>query len=158
MRASMAALLGVASMGAATPPPASLDAEGVDAWRRAHIDATGWTLVHADGAALSYARAGGPDGLRPDKDGVVKIDVRREYYRPVRLGPQASRSNYQVWLVDCEGRRLKVAAMSFYAQNNMKGSGFRKDGAESSWSVVPEGSQDTPLFDRICASQAPARP
>ena len=157
MRASVAALLGAASMGAATPPPASLDAQGVDAWRRTHIEANGWTLMHADGAALSYARA--TDGsLAPDKDGVLKVDVRREYYRPVRLGPQASRSNYQVWLVDCEGRRLKVAAMSFYAQNNMKGSGFRKDGAESSWSAVPEGSQDSPLFDRICASQAPARP
>lgn len=157
MRAVAAALLGAASMGAATPPPASLDARGVDAWRRAHIDAMGWTLMHADGAALSYARAA--DGvLAPDKDGVVRIDVRREYYRPVRLGPQASRSNYQVWLVDCEGRRLKVASMSFYAQNNMKGSGFRKDGSESSWSAVPEGSQDSPLFDRICASHVHARP
>lgn len=157
MRARVAALLGVAAMGAATPPPASLDAPGVDAWRRAHIDAAGWTLMHADGAALSYARPA-DSSLAPDKDGVVKVDVRREYYRPVRLGPQTSRSNYQVWLIDCEGRRLKVAAMSFYAQNNMKGSGFRKDGAESSWSAVPEGSQDSPLFDRICASQAPARP
>ena len=56
----------------------------------------------------------------------------------------------------CEGRRLKVTAMSFYAQNNMKGSGFRKEGEEASWSAVPEGGQDSPVFDRICA--APARP
>ena len=151
MRNGAAALRGVAAMGAAaTPPPASLDAKGVDAWRRAHIEADGWTLIHADGAALSYARAT-TGSLAPDKDGAIKVDVRREYYRPVRLGPQASRSNYQSWLVDCEGRRLKVTAMSFYAQNNMKGSGFRKEGAEAAWSAVPEGSQDSPVFDRICA-------
>ena len=111
--------------------------------------------MHADGVALSYARAGGPDGLQPDADGVLRIDVRREYYRSVRLGPKASRSNYQAWLVDCEGRRLKVTAMNFYAQNNMKGSGFRKEDLEPSWTAVPAEADDSPLFDRICASQAP---
>lgn len=146
------------ALAAAPPPPATLDAAGIDAWRRAHIEGDGWTLMHADGAALSYARAGGPDGLAPDKDGVLRIDVRREYYRPVRLGPQASRSNYQAWLVDCEGRRLKVTAMNFYAQNNMKGSGFRKEGLEPGWTGMPAEAQDSPLFDRICASAQAARP
>jgi hypothetical protein len=162
MRGVAAALVGVALAGAgspvtaaAVPPPATLDAKGVDAWRRAHIDGAGWVLMHADGAALSYARPSGDGGLKPDKDGVLKIDVRREYYRAVRLGPQASRSNYQVWQVDCEGRQLKVTAMTFYAQNNMKGSGFRKAAAESSWTPMAPEAQDSPLFDRICASQTP---
>lgn len=164
MRMAAAALIGAVlgagqAMGATPPPPASLDAQGVDAWRRAHIVAEGWTLMHADGAALSYARAGGPDGLRADADGVLKVDVRREYYRPVRLGPQASRSNFQAWLVDCEGRRLKVTGMTFYVQNNLKGGGFRKDGSEATWTGMPPEAQDSPLFDRICASQPPqARP
>lgn len=141
--------------GATPPPPATMDARGVDAWRQAYIQADGWTLMHADGAALSYARAGGPEGLKPDASGVMKIDVRREYYRPVRLGPQSSRSNYQAWLVDCEGRRLKVTGMTFYVQNNMKGGGFRKDGSDATWTGMPPEAQDSPLFDRICASQPP---
>ncbi len=143
---------------AAPPAPATLDAQGIDAWRRTYIEGDGWTLMHADGAALSYARAGGPDGLRPDQDGVLRIDIRREYYRSVRLGPKASRSNYQAWLVDCEGRRLKVTAMNFYAQNNMKGGGFRKEDLEPSWTAVPAEAQDSPLFDLICASTQAARP
>jgi hypothetical protein len=162
MRKLVAALAGAVlagagspASGASAPAPVRLDAQGIDAWRREHIDGDGWTLMHADGAALSYARAGGPDGLQPDKDGVLRIDVRREYYRSVRLGPKASRSNFQAWLVDCEGRRLKVTAMNFYAQNNMKGSGFRKEDLDSSWTAVPAETQDSPLFDRICAAQSP---
>jgi hypothetical protein len=162
MRTVVAALAGAVLAGpaaAAAPPPATLDAQGIDAWRRAHIEGDGWTLMHADGAALSYARAGGPDGLRPDQDGVLRIDVRREYYRPVRLGPQASRSNYQAWMIDCEGRRLKITAMTFYAQNNMKGGGFRKTNeAADAWTAVPAEARDSPLFDRICASTQAARP
>lgn len=146
------AAAGSLAAAAPAPQPARLDAESIDAWRRAHIDGEGWTLVHADGAALSYARPGGPDGLRPDRDGVLRIDVRREYYRPVRLGPRASRSNYQAWLVDCDGRHLRVTAMNFYAQNNMKGSGFRKEALEPSWTPAP--AETRPVFDRICASQA----
>ena len=94
MRTVVVALAGAMLVGAgspaaaAAPVPATLDPQGIDAWRRAHIEGEGWTLMHADGAALSYARAGGPDGLRPDQNGVLRIDVRREYYRPVRLGPQ----------------------------------------------------------------------
>lgn len=137
---------------AATPPPATMDAKGIDAWRQAHIDtAGGWLLMHADGSALSYA--GGPNGLATDKDGFLRVDVRREYYKAVRLGPQASRSNLQTWTLDCELRRLRVTAMNFYVQNNMKGGGFRKTAEEPSWTIIGQDKNDSPVFDRICAAR-----
>jgi hypothetical protein len=139
-----------ASKGAA-PPPATMDAKGIDDWRKAHIEtAGGWALLFADGAALSYA--GGPNGVVRDKDGFLQVDIRREYYKTVRLGPQASRSNLQTWLLDCDARRVRVTAMNFYVLNNMKGNGFRKSAEEASWAAVDPS--DFPLVDRICAAAA----
>ena len=143
----LAAVL-AATHGHAQKPPATLDAKGIDAWRLANIDAEGWALMHADGAALSYAR-GSPV---KEADGTFPIEVRREYYRPVRLGPRPSRSNYQTWIVDCELRRVKVTAMNFYVLNNMKGDGFRKANEAASWTLLPPEDPDSPLLDRICAS------
>ena len=143
----------VSSMAHAQKPPQTLDAKGIDAWRVANIQADGWTLIHADGAALSYAR----HAAEKDPDGFLNIEVRREYYKPVRLGPLPSRSNYQTWLVDCELRRLKVTAMNFYALNNMKGDGFRKAAERASWTTVAPEAQDSPVFERICASVTAAR-
>ena len=135
-------------------PPATMDAKGVDAWLRTYIQADGWTLIHADGEAVSYAR--GTDGLKADENGLLRAEVRREYYKPVRMGPSASRSNYQTWLLDCDLRRYRVTAMSFYQQNNLKGSGFRKTAEAPAWINLGEGSAESPVFDRICAS-APAK-
>lgn len=134
-------------------PPATMDAKGIDAWRVANIQADGWALMHADGSALSYVRRSGEAG----EDGTLRVEVRREYYKPVRLGPMPSRSNFQTWLVDCELRRLKVTAMNFYALNNMKGAGFRKSAEGASWTTIPAEAQDSPLFERICASVTAAR-
>jgi hypothetical protein len=148
----LAIVMGAPALAAPPPPPATMDARGIDAWREAHIDAAGdWLLMHADGSALSYA--GGPNGLSTDKDGFLRVDVRREYYRPVRVGPQASRSNLQTWVLDCELRRLRVTAMNFYVQNNMKGGGFRKTAEEPSWITIAEENNNSPVFDRICASR-----
>ena len=130
-------------------PPATMDAKGIDAWRQANIQAEGgWVLMHADGAALTYA--GGPNGVTADKDGFRHVEVRREYYRPVRLGPQPSRSNLQSWVVDCELKRLRITGMNFYAQNNMKGNGFRKSAEEASWAAADPS--EIPIIDRICAA------
>ncbi len=140
--------LALAARGAAAPPVA-MDAKGIDAWRQANIHADGgWALLHADGAALTYA--GGPNGVRADKDGFLHVDVRREYYKPVRLGPQPSRSNLQSWVVDCELKRLRITGMNFYAQNNMQGNGFRKAADEAGW--APVEVSDMALVDRICAA------
>jgi hypothetical protein len=146
----LAAGLGAWAAAGQAPPPASLDAKGVDDWRKANIQAEGWVLLHADGAALSYG--GGPNGVRPDKDGFLHADVRREYYRTVRVGPGPSRSNLQTWVLDCELRRLRVTSMNFYALNNLQGTGFRKSAEEASWTTLDAGSQNTPEFDRICAA------
>jgi hypothetical protein len=135
------------------PPPASLDAKGIDDWRKANIQADGWVLLHADGAALSYA--GGPNGVRADADGFLHADLRREYYKAVRLGPAPSRSNLQTWVLDCELRRLRVIGMNFYPLNNLQGTGFRKAADEAAWITLDTGSQNTPEFDRICAAAPP---
>jgi hypothetical protein len=137
------------AINAAAAPPATMDAKGVDEWRQANIQAEGgWVLMHADGAALTYA--GGPNGVTADEDGFRHVDVRREYYKPVRLGPQPSRSNLQSWVVDCELKRLRITGMNFYAQNNMKGNGFRKSADEAGW--APVEASDMALVDRICAA------
>jgi hypothetical protein len=157
MRGGAAAILmlGLATATqSAAAPPATMDAQGIDAWRKANIQADGgWALLHADGAALSYA--GGPNGVRADKDGFLHVDVRREYYRPVRLGPQPSRSNLQSWVVDCELKRLRITGMNFYAQNNMQGNGFRKSADEVGW--APVEASDMALVDRICAAAPKSR-
>jgi hypothetical protein len=157
MRGGAAAILtlGLAmATGSAAAPPAAMDAQGIDAWRKANIRTEGgWALLHADGAALSYA--GGPNGVRADKDGFLHVDVRREYYRPVRLGPQPSRSNLQSWVVDCELKRLRITGMNFYAQNNMQGNGFRKSADEAGWAAVE--ASDMALVDRICAAAPKSR-
>jgi hypothetical protein len=141
-----------ASAALAAPSPATMDAKGIDEWRQQHIDAAGgWLLMHADGSALSYA--GGPNGLTTDKDGFLRVDVRREYYKPVRVGPQASRSNLQTWVLDCEARRLRVTSMNFYVQNNMKGGGFRRAAEAPSWAAIAQDNNDKPVFDRICAAR-----
>jgi hypothetical protein len=70
----LAAVLG-ATGAQAQKPPASLDAKGIDAWRAANIQADGWTLMHADGAALSYARR----SAEPAEEGSLRVEVRREY-------------------------------------------------------------------------------
>lgn len=130
-------------------PPATMDAKGIDAWRKATVDdAGGWALMHADGAALSYA--GGPNGVAPDKDGFLHVDVRREYYKMVRLGPQPSRSNLQTWVIDCEFKRLRKTSMNFYSLSNMKGTGFRKSADEASWAAADPS--EIPIVDRICAA------
>ena len=142
-----------ASAAHAQKPPETMDAKGIDAWRLANIEADGWTLIHADGAALSYAR----QAAERDPEGYRRIEVRREYYRPVRLGPMPSRSNYQSWTVDCELRRVKVTAMNFYARNNMRGEGFRKAADKAAWTAIAPEAQDSPVFERICASLTAAR-
>ena len=109
---------------------------------------------YADGAALSYA--GGPNGVTADKDGFLHVDVRHEYYRPVRLGPMPSRSNLQSWVVDCELKRLRITGMNFYAQNNMQGNGFRKSADEASWAPVDPSNLD--LIGRICAAAPKPNP
>ena len=140
--------LALATRGAAAPP-ATMDAKGIDAWRMANIEAEGgWALMHADGAALTYA--GGPNGVRADQDGFLHVDVRREYYKPVRLGAQPSRSNLQSWVVDCELKRLRITSMNVYAQNNMKGNGFRQSADEAGW--APVEPSDMAVVDRICAA------
>ena len=154
LAAAVAAML-CGAWQAAPRPPATLDAVGIDAWRIAHIKADGWALLHADGVALSYA--GGPSGLVRDKDGLLHVDVRREYYKPVRLGREPSRSNQQSWVVDCGGRRLKVLSMAFYSANNLGGTGFRQQAEDTAWIPVEPNSQTSPLFDRLCAA-APAKP
>lgn len=143
-------ILGLALAGpGVAAAPAAMDAKAIDEWRMANIEAQGgWALLHADGAALTYA--GGPNGVRADKDGFLHLDVRREYYKPVRLGPQPSRSNLQSWVVDCELKRLRITGMNFYAQNNMKGNGFRKSADEVGWAAVEPS--DVALVDRICAA------
>jgi hypothetical protein len=147
-----AAALGVTGAHA-QKPPATMDAKGIDAWRLANIEADGWTLMHADGDALSYVRRAADKA----EDGSLRVDVRREYYKAVRLGPMPSRSNFQTWLVDCELRRVKVTAMNFYALNNLKGDGFRKASEAVSWTTVSPQAQDSPVFERICASVTAAR-
>ena len=137
----------------AQKPPETMDARGIDAWRVANIKADGWTLVHADAAALSYAR----HAAEKDPEGHLRIEVRREYYKPVRLGPMPSRSNYQTWTVDCELRRMKVTEMNFYALNNMRGDGFRKAADKASWSSIAPEAEDSPVFERICAPATAAR-
>ena len=134
-------------------PPASLDARGIDDWRREHIQAEGWALLHADGAALSYA--GGPSGVSADKDGFLHVDVRREYYKSQRLGPADSRSNLQTWVIDCDQKRLRITAMNFYSLNNMKGTGFRKSADEAVW--APVDPSESPLVERICAAAPKSR-
>lgn len=149
--AALAPTLAFAAFAAgAAPPPETMDAAGIDAWRQTHIDtAGGWLLMHADGKALSYA--GGPNGVKVDQNGFLQVDVRREYYKPARLGPQASRSNLQTWILDCELRRLRVTAMNFYVQNNMKGGGFRKTAEAPAWITITD--DQSPVFDRICAAR-----
>jgi hypothetical protein len=142
-----------ASAAFAQKPPETLDAKGIDAWRLANIDADGWTLMHADGEALSYARR----AAEKDPEGYLRIEVRREYYKPVRLGPMPSRSNYQTWVVDCELRRMKVVGMNFYALNNMRGDGFRKSADKASWTSIAPEAGDSPVFERICAPVSAAR-
>ena len=145
-----AIVLAASAARAAPQGPATMDPEGIDAWRVANIDvAGGWTLMHADGSALSYA--GGPNGVKTDEDGFLHVDVRREYYKAVRVGPQASRSNLQTWVLDCELRRLRVTGMNFYVQNNMKGGGFRKAAEEPAWMTIAE--DQSPVFDRICSAR-----
>ena len=157
MRGGAAAILtlGLAmATGSAAALPATMDAQGIDAWRQANIKADGgWVLMHADGAALTYA--GGPNGVRADKDRFLHVDVRREYYKPVRLGPQTSRSNLQSWVVDCDLKRLRITGMNFYAQNNMQGNGFRKSADEVGW--APVEASDMALVDRICAAAPKGR-
>ena len=153
MRGVVGAALGLALAGSAwaagaVKPPATLDARGIDDWRKANIQAEGWALMQADGAALTYA--GGGAGVVRDKDGFLHVDVRREYYQPLRLGPQPSRSNVQAWTVDCELKRLRITAMSFWKLNNMQGTGFRKSADAAGWMAVEPS--DLPLVDRICAA------
>src|SRR5690606_2320042 len=103
MRALVFATVALAGFAAraAPPPPATMDAPVMDARREAHIEtAGGWILMDADGAALGYA--GGTNGVKSDADGLLHVDVRREYYKVVRVGPQSRRSNLQTWLLDCE--------------------------------------------------------
>src|SRR5438105_4495657 len=78
-------------------PPASLDARGIDAWISQYIVPDGWVLLAADAAAVTYGRG----ELAVMEDGLVQADVRREYFRPARMGAMNSRSNQQTWLVDC---------------------------------------------------------
>lgn len=139
----------------AVRPPASLDAKGIDDWRKAHIAAEGWALVFADAAAISYA--GGGNGVKADSDGFLRVDVRREYYKSVRLGSQPSRSNVQTWIVDCGLQRFKIVAMSFWRLNNMKGDGFRKTAEDATWTTAAPNSDNSHVIDLICAAQPAAR-
>ena len=155
MRGVVVVALGLALVGpgaawaaGAVKPPATLDAKGIDAWRQANIQAEGWALMNADASALTYA--GGPAGVVRDKDGFLHLDVRREYYKAVRLGPQASRSNVQSWTVDCELKRLRITGMSFWMFNNMQGGGFRKAAEEAGWAAAE--LSEIPVVDRICAA------
>jgi len=144
-----------APKGGMAPPPARMDAEGIDAWRQQHIDASGgWALMFADGAALSYA--GGPNGVVRDKDGFLHVDVRREYYKTITLGPQRSRSNLQTWVVDCELKRMRVTGMNIYSLNNMRGTGIRKSAPEARFAAVDPS--DVPLIDRIRAAASRPQP
>ena len=129
------------------PPPVSVDDKGVKAWLNNFITTQGWTIIAADGVAVSL---GSPEGVGRLADGTLTTKIRHEYYTPVTLGDMQSRSNLQSWTVDCSGRRLKITVFEIYKGNNLTGGGERMSNPQVDWQPVRAGSQNERVIKRIC--------
>lgn len=150
MRGVLAAIAcGVAYAAAAAevPPPAKIDDANVTAWIKAYLKTDGWTVIAADGAAVSF---GSPKGVSVGADGLFETEIRREYYRPTPMGDLMTRSNLQSWRVNCKTREIQVVAMSIHAENNLAGQSMSRKIAEGPWTTPTPGSQNEHAVKRIC--------
>jgi hypothetical protein len=150
--AVLVGLFGLAAPAAAaaqTPkPPATLDAAGIDDWMKRYLTPDGWVLLTADAVSVTLGR---PE-ITVNEAGLLQAEIRREYYRPTRLGSMNSRSNRQSWVVDCGGRRFQVVSMSVFLNNNLQGESFRRQALDGEWVDVAPGTPNAHVVDRVCAA------
>ena len=129
------------------PPPATIDDVGVTAWITKHLKADGWTIIAADGQAVTL---GSPKGVAVRSDGQMETEMRREYYEAREMGGMMTRSNLQSWRVDCKARTFAVVAMSIYEKSNLAGASQSNTfGAAKAGPPTP-GSQNERAIKRIC--------
>jgi hypothetical protein len=137
------------------PPPASIDDAGVTAWIGKHLKAEGWTIIAADGQAVTL---GSPKGVAVRRDGLIEAEMRREYYKAVDMGGMMSRSNLQTWRVDCGKKTIAIAAMSIYARSNMQGEGMSRTFDDATGRPPSAGSQNERALKRICEAPTTGKP
>ncbi|OHB28020.1 MAG: hypothetical protein A2790_11375 [Phenylobacterium sp. RIFCSPHIGHO2_01_FULL_69_31] len=137
------------------PRPTTLDEAGVKSWLASHIRSDGWTLITADGAAVSF---GGPAGVARLADGTLSALVRHEYYAPAPFGDVTSQSNLQSWNVDCKGRRMRVLTFAMFEGSNLSGPSWARASAQPAWDEVEADSPRGRAVKRICEAPATGQP
>lgn len=137
------------------PKPATVDDASVRSWLASHIRSDGWTLITADGDAVSF---GSPAGVTKLADGTLSALLRHEYYAPMRLGDMNSQSNLQSWNVDCKGRRIRVLTFTAYEGSNLSGSSQARASSQSPWDDVEADSAKGRAVKRICEAPTTGQP
>lgn len=129
------------------PPPASLDEAGVKAWVSRYIEADGWTFIGADQGAVALSK---PAAVSTLADATLQAQVRHEYFRPADFGQMRSRSNLQIWNVDCVGARMRVLAIRIYEGNNLQGAHQERENLQAPWTPLEPGSAPARTAERLC--------
>jgi hypothetical protein len=129
------------------PPPASFDEADVLAWVDSYIDAVGWSVLAADDGAVALAAPAAPKVL---DDATLQAEVRQEYFKPAAIGPMQSRSNLQIWNLDCKGARMRVLAIRIYEGNNLQGAHQERENMQAPWKPLEPGSAPAHAAERLC--------
>lgn len=137
------------------PKPATSDDLGVRSWLSDYIRSDGWTLITADGTAVSF---GSPAGVAKLADGTLSTLVRHEYYAPTRLGDMDSQSNLQSWNVDCKGGRVRILTFAIYEGSNLSGASQARAWTQPPWEDVVAESAKGRTVKRICEAPTTGQP
>lgn len=134
----------------APPPPASLDGAGVRAWLDRYIEDDGWTVLAADQGAVALSK---PAGVSTLADATLQAEIRHEFFRPAQFGAMRSRSNLQVWNLDCERSRMRVLAIRIYEGNNLQGAHEERENLQAPWTPLQPGSAPAQAAERLCTGK-----
>lgn len=123
-----------ASQPGAPPPPASAAETDIEAWIAAYIDTErAFRFEYQPNAAVFLYV---PEKLVAGKP--AKLDIRHEYFRPLRWEGRSVRSDYAQTEVDCERGLMRVMSIETFPELNTQGEGRLSDKV-GPWATPPEG-------------------
>jgi hypothetical protein len=133
-----------------TPP--ELENAAVNAWASDHIDQKGWTLAGFDSEAVYFADLATFERL---PDGVMRMWVKTELYRPTGAIGLPIRSDRRLWELNCAAGKVRTPTFEAYPLNNLQGAAIREEDAAAPWFAPPPGTVTESYSAKLCAQSAP---